>query len=344
MENLDKELKLENQTHFLREVPFFKTLSAKELSFLASYLKMENFDAGQTILEQGDRGSHLYLIKSGVVSATVKLPGDMAKEVAQLHAGQLFGEVSFLATTLITATITAKGPCECLVFYHDVLEMLRVGFPDTAFKIERQIALQSIERIVPTFNNIHHILQTIPEDLQPHSEHALQLPNPAAGYKEISIQTLKTDHFTHIGLFKLLNEQQIAALLPYLTVRSYDRGYRLLKNEADTLKLEWIYLGAAMLFIKNDCVLQKSIAVSGIGELLIQNFLFENFHKVAEYVTCEESIIVELNWEGYEALKKQQPAIFYVISQNLHTTIVDSLYIVNREFVRINSEYKALLR
>jgi hypothetical protein len=118
----------------------------------------------------------------------------------------------------------------------------------------------------------------------------------------------------------------------------------LLKSEADALKLEWIYLGAAMLFIKKDGTLQKSIAVSGIGELLVQNFLFENFRQVAEYVTCEKSVIVELDFEKYEALKKEHPAIFYAISQNLHTTIVDSLYIVNREFVRINSEYKALLR
>lgn len=333
---------MENVEYFLREVPFFKTLSSKEIGFLTDYLKMENFAANQTILKQGGKGSNLYLIKSGTVSVTVKLPGDVSKEVTKLQAGQLFGEVSFLAKTLVTATITAESPCECLVFYHNVLEMLRVGFPETAFKIERLIALQSIDRIVTTFNNIHHTLQTISQHPQVHSEHALHLTNSTAQYEVVPSNTLDTAHIANIGLFKLLTPQQIELLLPYLTVRSYDRGYRLIKNEADSLKLEWIYLGAAMLFIKKDKKLQKSIAVSGIGELLIQNFLFQDFREVAEYVTCERSIIVELDFEKYEALKKDHPAIFYAISQNLHTTIVNSLYIVNREFVRINSEYKVL--
>jgi hypothetical protein len=65
---------------------------------------------------------------------------------------------------------------------------------------------------------------------------------------------------------------------------------------------------------------------------------------MAEYVTCEESVILELDFKTYESLKKLQPTLYYAISQYVHNTIVNSLYFINREFVRISSEYKTLMK
>ncbi|MBZ0112906.1 MAG: cyclic nucleotide-binding domain-containing protein, partial [Thermoanaerobaculia bacterium] len=50
---------------------------------------------GELIFEEGDRGSHMYIIESGEVEI-VKRAGGRERQVAKLGAGNFFGEMAVL--------------------------------------------------------------------------------------------------------------------------------------------------------------------------------------------------------------------------------------------------------
>ncbi|KTD67612.1 cNMP binding domain-containing protein [Legionella santicrucis] len=326
-----------------KKIPFFKGLTSEEVAFILPFMEEKKFAQGKVILPQGSHGGDLYLVISGFVAIDIILPGDYQKRLATLGHNELFGEVTFLSNALVTASVIAMEPCSCIIFHHDLLEMLRTSKPEIAFKIEKKIAYQLANKIISNINNILKILNTIPQDLQVLSEHSLYLEAPSASLKELEINSLDFKHLRKLSFFRHMSKKQILKLLPLMKAQSYDRGYRFLSNESNLNKLGIIYSGAAMLFIKENNQLKKSIAISGIGEMFLQNFIFTEFRQVADYVTCEKSIILELDMDVYKELKHFHPDIFYIISETINREIAGSVYITNRQFVRINSEYNNIL-
>lgn len=82
--------------------------SAKD--FLRS-LGVKSYDAGLTVVEEGDSGDSMYIIKSGNARVVAHLLGREI-ELGRLSSNDLFGEVSFLSGRPRTASVVADGPLE----------------------------------------------------------------------------------------------------------------------------------------------------------------------------------------------------------------------------------------
>lgn len=94
----------------LASVPLFSGLSKSQVRTLATTAKERSFQAGQTIVKQGEKGIGFYLILSG--QARVSKSGT---PVGVLSAGQFFGEMALLDEQPRTADVMATGPVRCLV-------------------------------------------------------------------------------------------------------------------------------------------------------------------------------------------------------------------------------------
>jgi len=101
-------------------VDIFKPLSEKEQQILATELREEIYASGERILEQGNKGSTFYLIKSGMVRVSV-LRGSRDVQIAELSDADFFGEMSFLAGEKCNATITAETDTVVYALTHTVL-------------------------------------------------------------------------------------------------------------------------------------------------------------------------------------------------------------------------------
>ena len=323
----------------LKGIPFFSELNDDELAFLVNYLGERTYEAGEIILHQGTHGADLYLINSGIVSVHVALPGDIQREATRLIAGQIFGEVSFLTNDPITASIIAVEKSSFIIFYFKVLEMLRVAYPHMAYKIEASIARQTTAKIVSNINRIRDLLKKLPKGTQEQSKHIVKLPVVNATFSDQDTSKLRRDFIDHLAFFSHLGKEDIDFLLEHIQAWRYDQGYELSPPDKSRRKISVIYSGAVMLFIKEKEQMKKSIAVIGFGNLFVQNFFAPELNELATYVTCENSIILEIDYQFYEKLEEINPTCFYAISQVLHCMITSSVYIVNRQFVRINCEY-----
>jgi CRP-like cAMP-binding protein len=323
----------------LKKLPFFNKLSPDEILFLTPYLKEKVFEKDEVILPQGSEGGDLYLILSGVVTVKISLPGNYKKDLTTLGAYQVFGEVTFLSNTLVTASVVAQRTCRCLIVFQNILEMLRIAKPEIAFKIEQEIGNQIASKIIFNIDSIFKLVKKIPEKFQISSELAIHLEKFSARSSELNINDIDRNRIKNLSYFRRLTESQISRLLPLLTVKTYEKGYRFLGSKANPNRIALIYEGAVMFFIKENNQLKKYLSVSGIGELFMQNFIFPEFCQIADYVACEKCTLIELDMETYHKLHDSDPALFYIISESINRAIAASVYITNRQFVRISSEY-----
>ena len=75
----------------------FNLLDEKDRDRLEALSKLDEFKAGEEILVSGHTGEWLYLIASGGVDIRAKGPSGQEMTLAQLHPGDLFGELEAFA-------------------------------------------------------------------------------------------------------------------------------------------------------------------------------------------------------------------------------------------------------
>ena len=93
----------------LKRVPLFSGLKDKELDRLARQCRERPFDAGATMVAEGQPGVGFFVLLDG--TATVTVGGETRRT---LSAGDWFGEIALIDEGMRTATVTAETPVRCL--------------------------------------------------------------------------------------------------------------------------------------------------------------------------------------------------------------------------------------
>jgi len=96
--------------HLLRWMPMLAALGLAALERLARAIGEESIGPGSTVVVQGEKGEHFYVIKHG--AARVVRDG---VDVASLETGDFFGEIALLRDIPRTATVEAVGELDLLV-------------------------------------------------------------------------------------------------------------------------------------------------------------------------------------------------------------------------------------
>ena len=94
----------------LREVPFFKGLSKRELATVAQNTDEVDVQAGRVIAREGDFGQEFFVIIDG----TAEVLRDGAP-IAELGPGEFFGEMALLDEERRVATVKALSAMRVLV-------------------------------------------------------------------------------------------------------------------------------------------------------------------------------------------------------------------------------------
>lgn len=98
----------------LRVKPFFQCLNEEETQRLICGARMLRFGRGEKIIVQGDEGHSMFVLIHGSAGVFVQKENSPAHQIAKLHTGDYFGEMSLLTGEPRTATIIAQADCEVL--------------------------------------------------------------------------------------------------------------------------------------------------------------------------------------------------------------------------------------
>jgi CRP-like cAMP-binding protein len=135
----DKELR--RRLSALAMVNIFAPLSDEERGQLAAALRHEIFGQGEVILNAGESGDSIYLIRNGLVSVQIEgAPGKGRTEVAMLREGAFFGEMSLMTGEPRSATVVAKEDTDCYVLDHASFQEVLLKKEGLAQEISRLLA------------------------------------------------------------------------------------------------------------------------------------------------------------------------------------------------------------
>ena len=130
----------------LKSVSLFKDHAEKpeELERIAGILETKNLSEGKAVIEEGDTGDTLFIMKKGAVNILKNTLGDEKYTVVRLESKDnmiiFFGELALLDNDKRSATVITDSDCEFLVMRRDDFIELGDKYPDLCLPITREIS------------------------------------------------------------------------------------------------------------------------------------------------------------------------------------------------------------
>ena len=120
----------DRKIELLARVPLFTRCSKRELTRIAALADLVVFSEGKTVMTEGKPGIEAFVIVDG--NARVTRSG---RKIAELKAGDWFGEIALLSDVPRTATVVAASPLQTLVLTRRGLSDLIHDVPSIGTKM-----------------------------------------------------------------------------------------------------------------------------------------------------------------------------------------------------------------
>jgi CRP-like cAMP-binding protein len=137
----------------LKSVSIFKGFvdNAEELNRIAGILETKKVTSGEVVIEEGDTGDTLFIMKRGAVNILKNTLEDEKYTVVRLESSGdmvfFFGELALLDNDKRSATVTADSDCEFLVMKREDFIELGDKYPQLCLPITREISKMLASRL-----------------------------------------------------------------------------------------------------------------------------------------------------------------------------------------------------
>lgn len=124
----------------LEQSPLFRHLSAEEWRTLKAAVCEQRFAPGVDIFKEGDDGTGVYVVQSGLVQISGIISDKVRHTFAQIGPGDIFGEMAVLESKPRSATATAVQDTTVYFIPRDPMLALVEGSPQLALALLRDIS------------------------------------------------------------------------------------------------------------------------------------------------------------------------------------------------------------
>jgi uncharacterized membrane protein len=136
----DQSSTLSEEAQSLARIPIFRRLEPHELEHLAQEVDQVNFKAGETIFNEHDRGDSLYVVETGAVRIWVFDEDVKEVTLAELKAGDFFGELAVLDRGERSSSATAMVDTHLHRLSSDDFQKFLMDHPDVSIDVICEIA------------------------------------------------------------------------------------------------------------------------------------------------------------------------------------------------------------
>ncbi len=332
-----------NLLNYLKNTPLFSNFSQDNLTILAPYLEPKELQPKQVVLEQGGLNDCIFLVVKGEFDITVTLPGDKIQHVAMLGPSDFFGEVTMLSHGLVTAIVISQDKGLCYVLSQTNLNVLRATSPEVAHNIEFRIAILSRQRTYQVYEKMHDLLKAASSG----KGKMLTLPFvPISSAKYIVCERSEINLTLLSGMESLakLTQEEHDVLLSHIDVVKYERGYLIESGESQGKFLGFVYSGAIQVSVRGKENTIDKIEVVGPGGCFgFMSMLAEEKDEVA-FLVREPAVVFQVNRAHLAAIHKENIPLWYKLSQHIFAKCAAYLFTVDRQLIRMESEFQDILK
>ncbi|MFB6248207.1 MAG: Crp/Fnr family transcriptional regulator [Salinibacter sp.] len=135
----------------LQSVPAFERLSSRALYAMASATHRRTYRRGESLYYEGDPGLGLYVVESGCVRLISDAGPNRSRELRELEASSMFGELSILGDFNRLETAETITEARVLGFFRPDLKNVMRRNPKAGAEIvmalARRVAAQHVEAV-----------------------------------------------------------------------------------------------------------------------------------------------------------------------------------------------------
>jgi CRP-like cAMP-binding protein len=91
---------------------------------------LRRYGPGEVVVRKGDASLAMFVVEGGSLAVEVPRDSGGVAEVAQLAAGECFGEMGLLTGEARSATVRAKTLCDLVVIDHDAFHDVLAAHPE----------------------------------------------------------------------------------------------------------------------------------------------------------------------------------------------------------------------
>jgi|GEM_PF-715310 len=285
----------------LRQFALFSEFTPEEIHDILFLARPIRLPVGTVLFHQGDRPDGMYLIEKGLVRITARLPGDEVVELAKIGAGELIGEVSLVDHSVRTATAEVLEPLQGYFFSQIHFAMLQYDLRASAFRVMKQISLILCARIRGL---VQEIRESLPRKRMMDATPVLaSLPNGPYKHPPLDSRNLTPALLRQLPLFADFTDKDFETFLKPLKQLQLKRGTRLFKEGERPRKCYLVIRGALCLNISNQETTEQ-LMVLGPGQIAGDIALMDGLPQPATCVVRENSILLEMTREQFEALRE----------------------------------------
>ena len=128
----------------LRDEPLFECLSDDQIDNLVKEARLNCFGRGENVIKEGAEGDSMFILLRGAAHVSVSKNGSSIP-VANLSAGDCFGEMSLLTGERRTATVRAESDCYVLEIGKPVMAEVIRESPDCLERLSELLARRKLE-------------------------------------------------------------------------------------------------------------------------------------------------------------------------------------------------------
>jgi CRP-like cAMP-binding protein len=139
-----------NEAEVLAKVSLFSNMKESDVERIASLAQSHMFQAGETIIREGDRDGRLFVIVSGEVEIIKALGKKNERYVRTLGPLSYFGEMALIDDLVRSASVVAKGETSVLILDQWSLRQDIERYPAMAFELMRMLSqrIRAIEKTI----------------------------------------------------------------------------------------------------------------------------------------------------------------------------------------------------
>ncbi|MFT4929577.1 MAG: putative RND superfamily exporter protein [Phenylobacterium sp.] len=139
--------------------PLFKGMTKGEIKRFALMGHIENEQAGELIIRQGEAGDSMLLLLKGELNILVKNAQGTNIKLATVAPGEIIGEMSLLSHDARSASVEVQSDAQFLKIDARVLDKVDHSYPRLAIKIRKNIAKILVARLKTSNQNYIGVLE-----------------------------------------------------------------------------------------------------------------------------------------------------------------------------------------